>query len=77
MKDFFTNFDFKIDLDYVKLLFRYLEKNKINQDGFDIGFEKMMQCKKTELFGRPAVADWLSFCGIPSFKEQHVYNNTN
>ncbi len=62
MKDFFTNFNLKMDLEYVKLLFRILKENNITQEIFNEAVNRMFKKTSDEVFRRPTTGDWIKLC---------------
>ena len=67
---FLENFDYKISKAYIEIIYKGFNDNFLTMEDFDKAFQKMMYKKKAELYGRPALGDWIECCN----KTEWVYD---
>ena len=68
---FCENFSFEVNKSYMNLVFNSLESIGIDEKQFGSAGEKMiMTKKKSDFFGRPAVADWLDMLGKKTLTDE-------
>jgi len=63
---FLENFDFKASKEYVRIVYEGLLSAGVSDTNFNAAFSSMMLRAKSDMFGRPALGDWLNACDIPS-----------
>ena len=67
---FLENFDYKISKAYIEIIRKGFNDNLLTIQDFDRAFQKMMYKQKSELYGRPALGDWIEAAN----KTNWVYN---
>lgn len=62
---FCENYNFEASKPYIKLVFNHLESRGVTDMQFKQGVNTLMNTKKkSDFYGRPAVADWLDVLGL-------------
>lgn len=67
MAMFGVNFNFEINSSYMKIILQGFEGNGLDQEDFDKAFSTLMLTRKSNLYGRPSLADWIEAAGKSSW----------